>query len=68
MRWCVYCKRMVGGVKPLSVLTWLLIIVLSGVTFGLFLVYFIPYFIFFKKRRCPICNTTELTRSAPSAT
>jgi hypothetical protein len=56
---------MVRGAKHLSVISWLLIILFSGFTLGLFLFFFIPYFFFIKSYSCPICGSTELLRQAP---
>jgi|SRR5579864_4641844 len=67
MRWCPHCKRMVRGTKPLGVAAWLVIILLSGFTLGLFLFIFIPWFFLIKKFECPICRTTELLPSEPAA-
>jgi hypothetical protein len=65
MRYCKYCKRMVRGTKRLGVLSLVLMILLSGITFGLFLFFWIPWFLLVKKYACPICGSTELQKTMP---
>jgi hypothetical protein len=65
VRFCRHCARMVRGTKRLGVLSWLLIVLFSGVTLGFFLLVFLPYFFFVKAYSCPICGATDLARSAP---
>jgi len=67
MRWCVYCKRMVRGTKHLGVGAWIIIVLLSGFTLGLFLLFFLPWFFLFKKYECPICGSAELLNAPPQA-
>ena len=68
MRFCRHCNRMVRGTKKLGVVAWLLIILSSGLTFGLFLLFFLPYFFFIKSYACPICGATDLAKTAPAPT
>lgn len=63
MHYCPHCKRNVAGIKRLSVMAWILIVLLSGFTLGLFLVLFIPYYVLFKRRQCPICWTADLQKA-----
>lgn len=67
MRFCRHCGRMVQGVKKIGVMTWLVIILSSGVTAGLFLLFWIPWFLAIKKHECPICGSTELLKTEPNA-
>ena len=66
MRYCRHCGRMVRGTKRLGALTWLLIVLFSGATLGLFLFFFLLYFIFIKRHACPICGATDLMKSGPT--
>jgi hypothetical protein len=65
VRYCKHCGRMVQGHKRLGVLSWLLIVVLSGATLGVFLLLWIPWVLFVKKRACPICGAKDLLKSPP---
>ncbi|MEO6908782.1 MAG: hypothetical protein ABI210_12925 [Abditibacteriaceae bacterium] len=62
MNHCQHCQRNVKGTKPIGGLAWLAIIVLSGVTFGVFLVFFLLWYFFIKKPECPICGATDLQK------
>ena len=62
MRYCPHCQRNVRGIKRLSVFAWIVIVLLSGATLGIFLVCFIFYFLLIKPYSCPICYTIDLQK------
>jgi hypothetical protein len=66
MRWCLHCARWVRGTKSIGPLTWVFIIVMSGLTLGLFLLLFVPYYLL-KGHHCPICGSEWLTLQPPPA-
>ena len=58
MKYCKACKRNVTPIKYFSI-AWFLINCLYVVGCGLYII----YYIFFKKKVCPICHSHEFKRS-----
>jgi hypothetical protein len=58
---------MVRGVKPLGVFSWLVIVLFSSVTLGIFLLFWLPWFLLIKKYECRICGATDLLKVPPES-
>jgi hypothetical protein len=50
-------------VKRLGIFAWILIVLLSGATLGVFLFFFLLWFFLIKKPECPICCADDLEKS-----
>lgn len=53
MKNCTYCNRMVNPEKQVN---WFWLFALTILTAGSWLFFYIPYYLFFKTKRCPICK------------
>jgi hypothetical protein len=49
---CPNCERIV---RPIMRIGWFWVIVLSIITFPIFLIFYAVYYTFFKRKECPIC-------------
>lgn len=59
MRYCPHCQRNVRPHKSISPLAWVFIIILGGITFCVFFLFFLIWYAI-KPSECPICGATDL--------
>ena len=55
MRYCPYCQRQV---HPVMKTNWFILIFMTLITAGLWLIPYVIYYFMFKHGQCPICGST----------
>lgn len=58
MCYCAHCRRRVPGKKKVN---WIITALATLFSAGAWLVFYIPYYVFFKKKVCPICGRKVYT-------
>lgn len=57
MRYCHACER---TVRPVKYFSWVAFFVFLGI-------FYLPYYLLFKRPECPICRGKHFSREAPAA-
>lgn len=58
--YCVYCQRHIGPVKNIN---WIALILLTLITSGVYLLFYIIYYVLLKKEKCPTCGNSLASES-----